>query len=206
MNDAVRRAAWGLLLLAACATGEARAQYREEMSLAEVALSGKTPESIIILWPTFSYRLARLMITRYGQPAQTTDHSLVWFDNGPWKKTVVYRAPPGERALGRNSGRLEQSVAYRVPEGGLGALARFDRGIEADVKAGRLIARSNDESENFLALNLADEVLQGRRTAKEASDFRRMASRLREAGKYSPYLEGLLFVRGDQLTNPENPD
>ncbi|MDD5304050.1 MAG: hypothetical protein PHS14_13195, partial [Elusimicrobia bacterium] len=81
---------------------------------------------------------------------------------------------------------------------------RFDKGIEADAKEGRLTASSDDESENFLALNLADEVLKGRRTPREASDFRQNAFRLRDAGKSSPYFDRLLFVRGGRSANAES--
>ena len=206
MSDSVTKTTLALFLIAACASGNVVAQMHDGMDLGEISLSGKTPESIILLWPTYSYHLARLMISKYGQPAEATDHSLVWLDNGPWKRTVVYRVPPGERALGRSRGRLEQSVAYRVPTGQLDALARFDKDIEADVKAGRLTARSDDESLNFLSLNLADEILQGLRTAREASDFRRDALRLRDAGKSSPYLDGLMFVKSGRPPDPESPD
>lgn len=205
MNDSVRRFAAGLLLLASCAPSAARAQFRDEADLSEVVLSGKTPESIIILWPTYSYRLARLMIAKYGQPAESSDNSLVWNGNGQWKRTVVYRDPPA-RTLEASAGRLEQTVAYRVSEHRLDALARFDKGIEADPKEGRLTARSDDESDNFLALNLADEVITGRRTPREAAEFRRNAARLRNAGKSSPYCERLLFAPGPAPATPRIPD
>lgn len=195
MNHAARFSALGLML-ASWAPSSALAQFREEADLAEISLSGETPESVILLWPTFSYRLARLMIAKYGQPSEATDHSLVWEGNGQWKRTVVYRVPPLERNLSRGGGRLEQTVAYRVPAYRLDDLGRFDKKIEADAKERRLTARSDDESENFLALNLADEVLQGRRTPQSAADFRRSATRLRDSGKSSPYFDRLLFVRG----------
>lgn len=204
MNAPVQRAALGLLLFAAGPTAEALAQFDRETDLADVSLSGQTPESIIILWPTFSFRLARLMIAKYGQPADASDHQLVWRDNGPWKTTIVYRVPQKERALGRSRGRLEQSVAYAVPADRLDELARFDEEIEADAKEGRLTARSDDESDNLLALNLADEILKGRRTLKDAVDFRRKATRLRDTGKSSPYLERLLFVPAGPP--PESPN
>lgn len=195
MDRHARRAVLGLLLLAASgAPPFALAQYYEEPGLDDVSLSGTTPESIILQWPTFSYRLARYMISKYGQPAQSSDVRLVWLDNGPWKKTVVYRVPPGGRTLGDTAGRLEQSVEYRVPAEKRGELARFDREIGFDEKAGLLTVLSNDEGDNFLAVNLADEVVRGRRTAKEASDFRRQILRLQDSGKSSPYLERLLFV------------
>ena len=193
MNDAALRTVLGLLLFASCAPG-AVAQFREEMSLSEVVLSGKTPESIILLWPTFSYRLARMMIARYGQPDDANDHSLTWVDNAPWKKTVVYRIPPGTRPIIGDGGRLEQSVAYQVPEDRVADLGRFDKGIEVDREAGLLTVTSDAESENFLALNLADEVIQRKRTPKEAVEQRRVLMRLRDAGKASPYYEGLLFA------------
>lgn len=205
MNDAARRFLLGALLLASAAT-LSLAQFREEQDLSEVALSGQTPESIILLWPTFSYRLARLMISKYGQPAEANDHSLTWIDNSPWKRTVVYRAPPGERPLVGNGGRLEQSVVYRVPENRISDLGRFDMGIEADKRAGMLTVISDAESENFLALNLADEVIRGRRTPREAQELRRRLERLRDSGKSSPYYRKLLFVSPAAAPNPESPD
>ncbi|MBI2787528.1 MAG: hypothetical protein HYX59_02495 [Elusimicrobia bacterium] len=189
MNHAARLAAIGLLL-ASWTPSAARAQFRQEIDLGEISLSGETPESIILLWPTFSYRLARLMIARYGQPARASDHSLVWSGNGQWARTVVYR--DSQRTGGGS--RLEQSVAYRVPEARLEDLARFDKDIEADRKEGWLTVRADDEAENFLALNLADEVVKGKRTPRDAADFRRSAARLRDAGKSLPYFDRLLFV------------
>jgi hypothetical protein len=198
MNAAARMIALGLLL--AAHAPELRAQPLDDVSSA-----GMPPESLILLWPARSYGLARMMLAEYGQPFEASDHRLVWLENGPWKKTVVYRNPPGESVLGSEAGRLEQSVAYRVPEDKLAALARFDRQIGVDPREGRITVLSNSESVNFLALNLADEVVQGRRTAREAALFRRKLLRLRNAGKFSHYLEGLLFFRG-KAGNPESPD
>ncbi|MDO8756693.1 MAG: hypothetical protein Q7J64_01665 [Elusimicrobiota bacterium] len=165
MNDRVRRTMLGLLLPATFVPWPARAQYEDRDNLTEIALSGETPESIILLWPTFSHRLARQMISRYGLPVDSTDERVVWRDNGPWKRIVVYRNPPDDGLFRKSRGRLEQSVAYELTPGRAAALAEFDKSIEADEKAGLLTARTDDESSNILALNLADEVLRGRRTA-----------------------------------------
>ena len=206
MNDPIRRATLALFTIAACAAAAiVHAQFSVESDLAEISLSGRTAESIILTWPTYSYRLARLMIDKYGQPSEATDQRVTWHDNGPWKRTVVHRDAPG-RTFDRSKGRLEQSAAYRVPAQRLDALARFDKGIEADAKEGVLTASSDDESENFLALNLADEVLRGRRTAREATDFRQNVSRLRDSGKSSPYYNRLMFVRRARAPKPASPD
>lgn len=205
MNRSAGLVASALVLLAATAS-PARAQFREEEDLTGIALSGQTPESIILHWPTFSFRLARLMLSEYGQPVEATDHHLTWIDNAPWKKTVVYRKPPKERVLTRDGGRLAQTVVYRVAPERLGDLGRFDMDLEADAEAGRLTAISDSESENFLILNLADEVIRGRRSPKDAKDFRREQLRLRDAGKTSPYLEKLMFAAGGSAVDPESPD
>jgi hypothetical protein len=204
MNDTARRTALGLLLLGAGASARAQMHMMEDAT--DISVSGMTPESIIIAWPTYSYRLSRMMIAKYGQPSEAREKSLVWRDNGPWKLTVVYMKDPTGRTFKRGLGRLEQSAAYRVPADKLDALARFDKEIEADVESGRLIARSDSESENFLALNLADEVIRGKRAPKEASELRENISKLQRSGKSSPYTDGLLFARKDQHANPESPD
>ncbi len=206
MNDRVLRATLALLLPAVFVPWPARAQYGDREDLAEIALSGETPESIILLWPAYSYRLARRMIALYGPPVDSTEDRVVWRNNGPWKRTVVYRNPPSDGLFRKSRGRLEQSVAYEFPKGVAAALAAFDRTIEADEKEGRLTARTDDESSNILALNLADEVVRGKRTAKDAAEFRAKTARLRDSGKSSPYLERLLFVPGGAPANPESQD
>ncbi|UPT74785.1 MAG: hypothetical protein M0D55_03435 [Elusimicrobiota bacterium] len=184
----------------------ASAQFRDEPDPTETNVSGKTPETIILSWPTYSYRLARAMIAQYGQPTEARDEALVWHDNGPWKRTVVHREAPGGRAFKRNKGRLEQSAAYRADPAKLDLLARYDREIEADLSEGRLTSRADTEAENFLALNLADEVLTGRREPREAAQLRQKLLHEGPAGKSSSYRDGLMFGRDDQFANPESPD
>lgn len=204
MNDRVLRATLALLLPGAFVPWSARAQYGDREDLAEIALSGETPESIILLWPAYSYRLARRMIARYGLPVDSTEDRVVWRDIGPWKRTVVYRNPPSDGLFRKSRGRLEQSVRYEFPKDRAAALKEFDRTIEADEKEGLLTARTDDESSNLLALNLADDVLRGRRTPQDAAEFRAKTARLSDSGKSSPYLERLMFVPGG--SNPESPD
>lgn len=204
MNDRLLRTMLGLLLPAAFVPWPARAQMEDPEDLAEIALSGETPESVILLWPAYSYRLARRMISRYGLPVDFTEERVVWRDNGPWKRTVVYRNPPADGLFRKTRGRLEQSVRYDFPKDRKAALTEFDRTIEADQEEGLLTVRTDDETSNILALNLADEVLRGRRGPKDAAEFRAKTARLRDSGKSSPYLEGLLFVPGG--SNPESPD
>lgn len=184
----------------------AAAQFRDDPDPTETNVSGRTAETTILSWPTFSYRLARMMIAEYGQPSEIRDDAVVWNDNGPWKRTVVYRDPPSGRVFRRNKGRLEQSAAYRANPDALDRLAAFDRDVEVDLAEARITSRADSEADNFISLNLADEVLSGRKDPKEAASLRQKLEREAPAGKSSSYRDGLLFSAPERYADPESPD
>lgn len=127
----------------------------------------------------------RLMTERYGPPDALRPGVAVWHERGPWKRIVVH----GEEYFDY----LEQAVGYRVPARAAEPLTEFDHGLRFDRINDELSARSSDESLNFLALNLADEVASAKRGARDAGDFYVRTARLAAAGKSSPYLERLRF-------------
>ncbi|MFI5350123.1 MAG: hypothetical protein ACHQ2Z_11300 [Elusimicrobiota bacterium] len=146
-------------------------------------------QSLIAAWPEHSRVLAEEIVQEYGTPDVVEPAQLSWTGRRPWISMVVYRAAS---ASGRPSD-LQQSVSYDVPVGRWRALGAFDRGVEYDPVARELIARGGDESANILALNLADEVIRGRRTAAEAAEFYDKTLSLSLSGKNSPYMRKLRF-------------
>jgi hypothetical protein len=162
------------------------------------AAAAMSPESAILKWPGLSRSEARVMIAKYGQPASFDDNSLVWRMNGPWLETVVYRQ--ASRSLIGYHGKeiLKQTIAYVVPSNRIAALKRFDGRLQFDQANGRLSSTSENEDRNFLALNLADEIVAGKRTAEEARLFYRKTVRLAASGKSSAYLDGFLFPLIDE--------
>ena len=137
-------------------------------------------------WPPASQRSAKAMLEKYGLPDQAAARRLVWNENGPWKRTIVHR-DGGEAPL-------EQSAAYRVPNERFGVLARVDGSVSAERGGAEISARSADEAMNFLSLNLAEEVISGKRELADARAQHRRLSALRLTGKSSPYTESLLFA------------
>jgi hypothetical protein len=89
--------------------------------------------------------------------------------------------------------RPELSVAYDVPICKWRALNAFDRGVEYDPVSRELKAHAGSETANILALNLADEVIRGRRTPADAAEFYDKALLLALSGKSSRYTTRLLF-------------
>lgn len=137
-------------------------------------------------WPDQPKSAARLIIDRHGPPDWTGTDRLVWLRRDPWKRVTVSRYPAYSP--------LEQAVDYRVSKAMLPAVSSFNHGVRADPGLGELLARSDRESLNCLALNLAWEVAEGYRTLDSARDFYGRTASLAAAGKSSPYLEGLLFT------------
>ena len=164
------------------------------LTLAPAARAALTPEQAMSGWPEAAKSAARITIAKYGAPVELGPDALVWRDNGPWKRTVVYRRAWPHYEDREDKDYLENTISYRVPEDKLAALARFDSKVDADPRYAELSARSESEAVNFLILNLADEIVAGKRNFNDARRFCARTARLAEAGKSSPYLERLLFA------------
>ncbi|HAM36154.1 MAG TPA: hypothetical protein DEB40_02505 [Elusimicrobia bacterium] len=168
-----------------------------------ISMPVTTAEILIKDWPAASQYIARVMIEKYGQPGDFNDHALVWRNNGPWKRTIVYRTAPKSASDGMQDSVLEQTVHYRVPLSKFEELSRFDSRVVANRSRNELASISDSEKMNFLALNLADEIVIGWRNAAEARFLHDQVSKLAQSGKSSPYLEGLQF-RPDKESGEEN--
>lgn len=153
--------------------------------------------NLIIHWPKESRALAGAMLEKYGAPDEALSSQLSWRDRRPWTKVVVFRDPDA----GGRSAHLLEAVAYgEVHLDRWRELAALGRGAAYDPVTHELVARTDAEATNYLSLNLADEVIRGRRSAAEARDFYDAASNLSLYGKSSPYMTGLLFrPRGQTL-------
>ncbi|HXT02074.1 MAG TPA: hypothetical protein VN915_15465 [Elusimicrobiota bacterium] len=192
-----------LVLLAASAPAELSAVSSGRKSSTSV----QTPESAISDWPSLPQATARLLIAKYGEPNTFDDGSLVWYDNGEWRKTVVYRKAP-ESFMGLHSRDiLQQTVAYAVPDSKIGDLKTFDDRIKYDKSSGEISSISESENLNYLALNLADEIVSDRRSPQEARDFYRKTTKFAQSGKSSAYTQGLLFrpIQKPQQVPGEEP-
>jgi hypothetical protein len=202
----VRKFAAGLGILGLCAfsasaevPGPDAPQVKNETSAAV-----QTPETVIQNWPERSRSTALALIAKYGEPDRFTGDDLVWSKNGPWQKTVVYRTAPQGFLHGQDV--LEQSISYDVPDEKIPALKSFDSRINFDKATGELSSRAESESLNYLALNLADEIVTDKRTPDDARDFYRKTVKLSEAGKASPYTDGFVFPLKQDKSSMQNPD
>jgi hypothetical protein len=140
---------------------------------------------LLASWPKAPREAARRVVTKYGLPDEAEARRLVWTDNGPWKRTTVLRASKDEL--------VEFTAAYRVPLDRYELLSKLPGHVSAERGQEELSSRASGEALALLALNLADEVLSGKRKPEEASGFYETQAAQAAAGKGSPYTARLLF-------------
>jgi hypothetical protein len=202
----------GLLALIVAALGlslyaqpSKRSDHTQKSPAILSSASAQTPEAIIRQWPERARSIVRVMIQTYGQPNRISAGALVWHNNGPWRKTVVYRKARSNSRAMRGQDYLEQTVGYQVPDDKINALRRFNRRIAVSKAKDELSCRSDSEKLNILALNLADDIVNYRRSVEDARYFYRQAVRLAMSGKSSMYLDELLFqVHNGESLNPKD--
>lgn len=169
------------------------------MSAACATVSLRSPESrrdfadsVIENWSSYSRLQAAKLMQTYGPPDQVKHAELVWNDKGVWRKIRVWDITPYyDSDVGAPN--LEQTISYPVLPELRGQLASLNGKLRVSTDGTELSARGASEESILLTLNLADEIVLGRRTPDEANRFYASTLELSLSGKSSPYMERLLF-------------
>ncbi len=147
-------------------------------------------------WQQKSRLAASALIEKYGPPDELHTTRVVWLNRYPWKKVVVRDvAPPYAGAQTLELGVVEETVDYVLNPDQAKLLEAFGSTLSWDQKKGELTARSDSEPVNFLRVNLADEVANGRITVEQARDAYARLMALEESGKTTGYMRALRFWR-----------
>jgi hypothetical protein len=162
-------------------------------------------DRILGAWGETPRDVAHKTMTKYGLPQEATPSQLTWFNNAPWKRTVLSRDEVEHRFPAPHTDLLEQVIDYRAAPESYGLLAQYDGSVILERTKGEMSARCDLEEANFLALNLAHEVALGQRTPQEARQFYSDTIAAFKAGRSSPYVEGLMF-QGQTLRPTADPD
>lgn len=148
---------------------------------------------ILSSWNETPREVARRTIAKYGAPNEATPSRLIWFENRPWKRTIVYRDEVPHNFPKPHTDLLEQFIDYRVPPERFSDLAAYDGSVVAERTKGEMSARCDKEEMNILALNLAHEVATGLRSADDARrEYAEQATAFM-LKRTAPYTERLLF-------------
>jgi hypothetical protein len=161
-------------------------------------------EKILASWRSEPRAAARKLIAKYGQPAEVTRTSFTWYNNGPWKYTIISNEenPVVHNFPHPHQDFLKQVIDYPVhaktykkyknPQAE-SKLRDFNGSIIIDKTRGELGVHCDEEATNFLALNLAHEIITGKKTVAQARDtFTKQYIQYRR-GLPSDYTTKLMF-------------
>ena len=165
------------------------------------AISGRDAKSVISAWPSPNKTAAQALIEKYGQPDGVMDRELVWNDRTPFHKVAIFRDSQQVDFPTSHQAYIENAVNYKVPSSKVADLIQFDPGLVPDLVRGTLASHGDSEKQNILALNLADEIVTGKRSVSSAKSFMRSTQSTEASGRTSGYSDRLLFTPSGE-TNP----
>jgi len=160
-------------------------------------------------WPKDAKMAAEATIKKYGQPSESTPSMLVWYNNGPWKKTIVFKEEMKHDFPMAHKDVLQQCIQHDVPIDMYDELAAYDGSVVVERTNGTLSARCDKEEANFLALNLAHDIINGKRTVEDARMMYAKTITGLMNGEKSDYTSGLMFkpeMRSGDSDKPASKD
>lgn len=93
------------------------------------AESGKKAAEVVQDWPNTAKEAAQAMIDKYGQPDGVADMMLVWENNGPWRRTIVYKDEIQHDFPMPHKDVLEQFIPYSADPQMFDELAEYDGSV-----------------------------------------------------------------------------
>ena len=156
-------------------------------------------------WPKRSIAVASDLVTRYGLPKESNARELTWYDNGPWKRTVLHREEIDHNFPYPHKDVLEQTVNYRVPADKVGDLVKYDGSLVIDRTRGELTVHCNNEESNTLTLNIADDIVKGDRDVEQALAYHAQVIRGVQSGEPETYPYKLRFKAPQPTADTADP-
>ncbi len=144
-------------------------------------------------WPKASQMAAEEMMQKYGNPDVMGNDVLVWINKGMWKRIVVNKQETPHNFPVQHTDMLMQSISHKVPLDKYDELAKFDGSVIVNRTQGFLSARCDKEANNILALNLAHDIITGKKSVEQArSDYGKIVMEKMKGGN-PEYMQKLLF-------------
>ena len=164
-----------------------------DQSGAEARLSEADVEAFTRDWPKAPSNIVEQMLRQYGPPNEGTRYRLIWYYNGPWKRTEVTRDEIVHNFPAPHTDYITNWIDYRIPVDLATELTRYDGSCLIDRTAGEAGARCDSEAANFITLNFMHEIATGQKTVEQAREAYASQMSAYMLGRPAPYAERLLF-------------
>ena len=163
----------------------------------------KNTFTILNTWPKESKEAAQLVIDIYGQPEEVCESTMTWNKPGSWKRIIAYRDFDKHDFPAPHIDCVESFIDYKVPEDKVSDLNIFDGSVVVNRTRGEISARCHDVQANSLALNLAQDMIKGKKTIKEARAYYAKEFLGYRKKEPTPYMDKLQFKPGKPGGDPD---
>jgi hypothetical protein len=163
-------------------------------------------DKLIAAWPGESKKAAQATMDKYGPPDGGTSNELIWHKAGPWKKVVVSAMAHQHNDPVPHKDVIMGCINMKVPQDKVADLIAFDSSLVINRTAGWIGAVCDKEENNFAALNLAHDIIQGSKTVQEAKDALAKVAMGGMQGTTDPITQEFKFDTSDEDTgDPGTP-
>ena len=167
---------------------------RSTTASAQGTVSRSDVDQAVATWPPRPRLAVQQMMAQYGPPLEVSTESVLWHNAGPYKRIMVTKKEVPHDFPKPHMDFLEHTVSYRVPADKVDDLVAFDASMTINATAGEMSARCDLEGHNILTLNLARDIIEGKKNVKEARKAF-AANVLEDVGGLHPdYVETLQFT------------
>lgn len=154
-------------------------------------------------WPKASKMAVQEITGKYGKPEGITPEELIWWNKGIWKKICINKVEVKHSFPIEHTDMMQTSIMYKVPEDKMDDLGKFDGSVTFDRTQGTMSARCDMEANNFLALNLANDIVVGKKTVEEARTAFGDIVKEKMNGGNPVYMQKLTFSTQPDAADPD---
>lgn len=154
-------------------------------------------------WPEASSMAVKEITDKYGKPDGITKDELIWMKKGVWKKICINKKETKHSFPIEHTDMMQTTISYKVPVDIMDELGKFDGSVTFDRTQGTMSARCDKEGNNFLALNLAHDIITGKKAVEEARKAYGDIVKEKMNGGNPVYMQKLTFSTQENSADPD---
>ncbi|MBC7523378.1 MAG: hypothetical protein H7239_02935 [Flavobacterium sp.] len=154
-------------------------------------------------WNKSSQMAVDEITKKYGKPNGITSDELIWTDAGVWKKIAITKMESKHSFPIEHTDMMQTTIMYKVPEDKMDELGMFDGSVTFDRTQGTMSARCDKEANNFLALNLANDIITDKKTVEQARKAYGDIIKEKMTGANPEYMSKLTFSSQPKAADPD---
>ena len=154
-------------------------------------------------WPEASRMAVKEINDKYGKPDGATKDELIWLKRGVWKKICIDKKETKHSFPIEHTDMMQTTISYKVPTEIMDELGKFDGSVTFDRTQGTMSARCDKEGNNFLALNLANDIITVKKSVEEARKAYGDIVKEKMNGANPLYMQKLTFAVQENTADPD---